>query len=415
MVVLPVAAPEKPLEAVRPSVPQAAIEAPASLSALDEGHGSRPRAGARTVATKASLSTIPSVALAAYQRAEAVINDADPGCQMPWELVAAIGRVESDHGRFGGSELDSTGVATPGIFGIALDGTHGTRAIPDTDGGRYDADTIWDRAVGPMQFIPSTWSVVGVDGDNDGRRDPQDIDDAALGAAVYLCSGEDDLSTDAGRRSAVHRYNHSESYVDSVLAVMDAYLADDWSAAGGTVQAGAQVQDPTAPTLDPSGPKGTVNGPHSPQLVADAPRPVMPESTNPAPSRAPNPKPSSAPPASPPPPPKPQPGKQPSNNPKPSTDPKPRPKPTLPPNPLAPVTDPLAPVTDPILEPVLSITDALDLCGAEFGKIPDPLGLLNGAKRACADEVVGKPLSQATALIPNTLRGLLSWLGLVKP
>ena len=46
----------------------------------------------------------------------------------------------------------------------------------------------YDRAVGPMQFIPSTWSVIGVDGDNDGKRNPQDIDDAALATAVYLCS-----------------------------------------------------------------------------------------------------------------------------------------------------------------------------------------------------------------------------------
>ena len=68
-----------------------------------------------------------------------------------------------------------------------------------------------------MQFIPSTWSVVGVDADGDGERNPQDIDDAALGTAVYLCSGSDDLGTDAGRAAAVYRYNHSQSYVDLVL------------------------------------------------------------------------------------------------------------------------------------------------------------------------------------------------------
>ena len=44
-----------------------------------------------------------------------------------------------------------------------------------------------------MQFIPSTWSIVGVDADNDGQRNPQDVDDAALASAVYLCSGADDL------------------------------------------------------------------------------------------------------------------------------------------------------------------------------------------------------------------------------
>ena len=86
-------------------------------------------------------------------------------------------------------------MARPGIYGVALDGTQQVALIKDTDAGQYDADAKYDRAVGPMQFIPSTWSVVGVDADGDAQRNPQDIDDAALATAVYLCSGEDDLST----------------------------------------------------------------------------------------------------------------------------------------------------------------------------------------------------------------------------
>ena len=105
----------------------------------------------------------------------------------------------------------------------------GTTAIRDTDAGQYDGDARYDRAVGPMQFIPSTWAIVGVDADNDGRRDPQDIYDASLGSAVYLCSGTDDLGTDAGQRAAVYRYNHSQRYVDLVLAIKQAYLAGDFS------------------------------------------------------------------------------------------------------------------------------------------------------------------------------------------
>ncbi len=80
-----------------------------------------------------------------------------------------------------------------------------------------------------MQFIPSTWSVVGVDGDGDGKRNPQDIDDAALATAVYLCSGDEDLSSTAGQRSAVYRYNHSQDYVDLVLSIMAAYAEGDYS------------------------------------------------------------------------------------------------------------------------------------------------------------------------------------------
>ncbi|WP_415839295.1 lytic murein transglycosylase, partial [Nocardioides zeicaulis] len=202
-------------------LPSAAIEAPASVGdAVSRAATFSP----------ADASSIPEVALAAYQRAEAVINQADRSCRLPWELVAAIGRVESDHGRSGGSSLDDRGVARPGIYGVALDGRNGTQDIADTDGGQYDDDARHDRAVGPMQFIPSTWSVVGVDGDDDGTRDPQDVDDAALATAVYLCSGDDDLSQEKGQRAAVYRYNHSNDYVDLVLQVMQAYMDGDFSA-----------------------------------------------------------------------------------------------------------------------------------------------------------------------------------------
>ena len=203
-------------------LPAAAIQAPASV-----GDDAVTRAAALT---PGSASSIPQAALAAYQRAEAVINKADPGCSIPWELVAAIGRVESDHGRYGGNSLDDQGVARPGIYGIALNGKNNTQDISDTDGGQYDNDTRHDRAVGPMQFIPSTWSVVGVDGDSDGTRNPQDVDDAALATAVYLCSGDDDLSTEKGQRASVYRYNHSNDYVDLVLSIMRAYMDGDFSA-----------------------------------------------------------------------------------------------------------------------------------------------------------------------------------------
>ncbi|WP_203337200.1 lytic transglycosylase domain-containing protein [Nocardioides limicola] len=211
------------------SVPGEAIQAPASVTGDGVVAPSVPAGQEANAVRTASTSGIPSVALAAYQRAEAIINSADEACNLSWHLLAAIGRVESDHGRFGGNSLDEDGVARPGIYGIALDGTNGTRAIPDTDAGQYDNDTVWDRAVGPMQFIPSTWSVVGVDADGDGVRDPQNIHDAALAAAVYLCSGTDDLSTEAGQRSAVFRYNRSTRYVDLVLSIAEAYKQGNFS------------------------------------------------------------------------------------------------------------------------------------------------------------------------------------------
>jgi membrane-bound lytic murein transglycosylase B len=229
---------------VGPRVPSRAVHAPASLS---PAHSGIPR-HAHHIATTASASGIPAVALAAYQRAATVIDAADTTCHMPWQLVAAIGRVESDHGRAEGNVLTNSGIDKPGVYGPVLNGKHGTVLIKDTDAGRYDHDSTFDRAVGPMQFIPSTWAIVGVDADNDGQRNPQDIYDASLGSAVYLCSGPGDLSTTAGQRSAVFRYNHNQRYVDLVLAIEKAYLSGDFSSVpNGTTSNSFSLANPSAP------------------------------------------------------------------------------------------------------------------------------------------------------------------------
>ena len=250
------------------SVPSEAIEAPASVSDPDEA-GDGDHGNAEQILATSSANGIPSSALAAYQRAETVINSADKACNLTWQLVAAIGRVESNHGRFGGNALDAQGVAQPGIYGLALDGTKATSVIRDTDAGLLDNDTAYDRAVGPMQFIPSTWSVVGVDADNDGQRNPQDIDDAALATAVYLCSGDNDLSTVSGQRASVYRYNHSTSYVNLVLRIMDNYLAGDFmSVPDGTTAAGYLVPEPP---LAANPPYNTGNGQDDDSTIAAPP------------------------------------------------------------------------------------------------------------------------------------------------
>jgi membrane-bound lytic murein transglycosylase B len=246
------------------TVPDEAIEAPASVSSGD-GLGLGVAGDTEQIIASSSTNGIPAAALAAYQRAESVINSADKSCNLTWQLIAAIGRVESNHGRFGGNALDDDGVARPGIYGLALDGSNNTSVIHDTDAAQFDNDPVYDRAVGPMQFIPSTWSVVGVDADGDGQRNPQDIDDAALATAVYLCSGADDLATTAGQRSAVYRYNHSQAYVDLVLSIMNAYLDGDFtSIPNNTTAAGLLVPEP--PDLhnngNNSGP-GTQGAPHA--------------------------------------------------------------------------------------------------------------------------------------------------------
>ncbi|MBM9461091.1 lytic transglycosylase domain-containing protein [Nocardioides sp. zg-536] len=245
------------------SVPEESIEDPASISEPSqiEGLNGGNEAG---IVSASSTNAIPAAALAAYQRAETVINSADESCNLTWQLIAALGRVESNHGRFGGNVLNNDGVATPGIYGIPLNGQNKTKAIPDTDAGVYDKDTEWDRAVGPMQFIPSTWQVVGVDADDDAARNPQDIDDASLAAAVYLCSGDGDLSTVAGQRAAVYRYNHSQAYVDLVLKIMDAYLEGDFtSVPNNSTAAGYVVPEPPKFNTGAKTNKNNIAGPRT--------------------------------------------------------------------------------------------------------------------------------------------------------
>ena len=166
---------------------------------------------------------IPQRALDAYQRAAALVGAADPSCGLDWALIAAIGKVESDHGRYAGNGLDGSGTVRPGIYGLPLNGNNNTAVIRDTDAGSLDRDTAWDRAVGPMQFIPGTWRSVGVDADGDGTANPQNLTDAATATGVYLCSGPGDLRNAGDLRSAVLRYNQSDAYVAQVVAIAEGY------------------------------------------------------------------------------------------------------------------------------------------------------------------------------------------------
>jgi membrane-bound lytic murein transglycosylase B len=166
---------------------------------------------------------LPSAARRAYVNAAQAMAANDPACQLPWTLLAGIGRVESDHGRYGGSVLGADGVSHPLVIGVPLNGAGPVSAIRDTDDGRLDKDKVWDRAVGPMQFIPSTWAGAAHDGDGDGVESPNDIDDAALAAAAYLCSGSGSVLGESAMSAAIFRYNASEDYVALVMAMEEGY------------------------------------------------------------------------------------------------------------------------------------------------------------------------------------------------
>ncbi|MDR7302682.1 lytic transglycosylase domain-containing protein [Haloactinomyces albus] len=168
---------------------------------------------------------IPARALVSYVRADLAMSEYQPDCRISWATLAGIGRVESDHGRYGNRTLGEDAVPSRPIIGVALDGGPNVRAISDTDNGALDGDPIHDRAVGPMQFIPTTWSKWATDGNGDGVGNPQNLDDAATAAARYLCAGGRDMSSGQGWWSGVMSYNNSVEYARKVYALAETYAA----------------------------------------------------------------------------------------------------------------------------------------------------------------------------------------------
>ncbi|NLG55279.1 MAG: lytic transglycosylase [Rhodococcus sp.] len=165
---------------------------------------------------------IPEIILNAYRAAELEMMLEAPTCGVSWNLLAGIGRIESGHAR--GGRTDAVGTTLGPILGPVLDGhLAGNEIIRDTDGGRIDGDAQHDRAVGPMQFIPSTWASYASDGNGDGVADPHNIFDAALAAGRYLCAGGADLRDGDQLRRAVLRYNNSSVYATTVIGWAQAY------------------------------------------------------------------------------------------------------------------------------------------------------------------------------------------------
>ena len=181
--------------------------------------GSRP--DPRWLDEVSAATGVPRRALEAYASATLTLQRERAKCSLGWNTLAAIGRIESGHGSFGGAVLAADGSTYPRIIGPALDGK-GFASIPDSDGGALDGDSRWDRAVGPMQFIPSTWRSYGADGNGDGVKDPHNLDDAALAAGRYLCASGG-MDSAGGWRSAVIGYNRSEQYLADVARQANEY------------------------------------------------------------------------------------------------------------------------------------------------------------------------------------------------
>ncbi|MCW1958318.1 MAG: lytic murein transglycosylase, partial [Mycobacterium sp.] len=162
---------------------------------------------------------IPAMALSAYRKAEQTMSAAAPGCGVSWNLLAGIGRIESSHAN--GGATDESGTAVRPIYGPVLDGSlPGNEIIVQGNtGGR----PVYARAMGPMQFLPGTWSRFASDGDGDGKSDPQNLYDASLATARYLCSGGLNLRNQAQVLTAILRYNNSMAYAQNVLGWAAAY------------------------------------------------------------------------------------------------------------------------------------------------------------------------------------------------
>ncbi|MCX4971850.1 lytic transglycosylase domain-containing protein [Streptomyces sp. NBC_00620] len=238
---------------------------------------------------------LPASVFAAYQRAAAAVGRTDPGCALPWELLAAIGKVESGHAS--GGAVAANGDTLTRITGPALDG-NGFALILDSEGGTWDGDAVYDRAVGPMQFLPTTWKTWGADGNGDGISNPNNIHDAALAAGHYLCAGERDLGTAAGLERAILSYNYSRDYLNLVLGWMEFYLRGVHTVPDGTAVAphspGAGSDTPaTEPVREAGGGDDAPDGSLTP-APATPTRPASP-SSSPSPSASTSPTPTPTP------------------------------------------------------------------------------------------------------------------------
>lgn len=201
------------------------IDLPPPVEGLQARPGAAGLASEQWVLETAAATGVPARALAAYAGVALWKTDQAVDCGVTWATLAAIGAVESDHGRHGGAHIGPDGRAEPEIYGVALDGD-GVALLEDSDGGTLDGDSEFDRAVGPMQLIPQTWRNWHIDANLDGIEDPHNIDDAVMATANYLCRASGDMRNEQGWRQGIGAFNSSGAYVQSVADVANRLAAD---------------------------------------------------------------------------------------------------------------------------------------------------------------------------------------------
>lgn len=135
--------------------------------------------GNQTSPSEQALEEIPSELIGVYRSAAATCKGLD------WSILAAIHKVETGFG---------------------------TVSVTSSKG-----------AQGPMQFLPATFAFYGVDGDDNGIQEINDVDDAIFSAANLLCANG--AGDPASLADAIWNYNHSQEYVNEVLTLADNYAA----------------------------------------------------------------------------------------------------------------------------------------------------------------------------------------------
>ena len=173
---------------------------------------------ADTSTTTTGAAGLNAVLAAAYQQAADEAPQRVPACTgMTWQILAGVAQVESDQAA--GHQIAADGEITPPIVGPALDGsgTGGNTTVVH-DGSGYA------HALGLFQFLPSTWAADGLNGRGTAAPpDVQNVFDASLTAAVYLCGTGRDLTQPTQLHDAIYSYNHSDAYVDQVEAAINQF------------------------------------------------------------------------------------------------------------------------------------------------------------------------------------------------
>ncbi|TCN55070.1 membrane-bound lytic murein transglycosylase B [Rhodococcus sp. SMB37] len=198
---------------------------------------------------------IPELVFYAYRAAEMQLAINSPECGLPWHLLAAIGRLESNHADNGHTDVLGT-LTTP-------------RTTPD---GR----------VGPMQLPAGAWERFPSDGNVDGVTDPQNVFDATLAAGAWACADGASARDEAGEARVAAMFDSSPEYLANVRTWSAAYKKGAEVAPAVPAVPPTTVPTPAAvpiPTADAAAPaeQNTTEEPASGDIDPELPMMTIPE------------------------------------------------------------------------------------------------------------------------------------------